>query len=134
MSYYFIYEKNQNLFRKVWRTCAGTEHSSLCLFQEEVHILWYCIWEMFLNPAFAFFSSFIFCHLCLWFMTGSASWPSHILFLTPGIFLSSHPPQLSVLGKCVLVLESQESPSLEVASHLSSPSSSMGFTVPFICS
>lgn len=89
-------KKIRTCLKWVWRICSYTEHNFLCLFQEKIHILWYGILEIVLKLDFAFFSSFISYHLCA--HDCPASWPSHILFLTPGIFFLSHLSQLPSLG------------------------------------
>lgn len=90
-------KKIRTCLKRVWKICSYTEHSFLRLFQKEVHILWYGKVEIVLNLVFASFSTSISYHICLLFMTAPASWPSHALFWTPGMFLLSHLSQLPSL-------------------------------------
>lgn len=49
-----LWRKIRICSKRAWRICSYTEHSSLCLFQEKVHILWYAILQNLLNLASAF--------------------------------------------------------------------------------
>lgn len=55
-----LWRKTRTCSKKVWRTCSYTERSSLCLFQEKVHILWYPILQVLLNLASAFLQLHLF--------------------------------------------------------------------------